>query len=682
MTLPAPGRRRFITRTATGATIAATGALAAGSPASAATADTAGLYSYLKTVGGAINPAILDDLASGALTIDCSVATAAYYENGRQGGTTYIVVPAGTGTDNGGSFIDTGTHQLAAVFGTSCSPRQFGAIDGTDATTELQAFLDYVHTNHVDTAILEGVYNISAGLTWGVNGEPSQSLFFTGDLFLKATAPIDVMLDIADLGAAPVGGPIRHVGRIRVAGQGSTQYAARTCRIGIRISGSARASFGELLANNFWQNGVQVHHFTAGNTSATTISKVAGQNIGSGFNVAGGSATANWSNPVNSGTANSAGQRTVVTVDTDAPAIDDTEPLHAIIGDDVYQVVESAPGQLTLFPWINPDSGASGELKFLFGAAFAVVGKDAGVCGVDLVDAKRCGIGVAHMALYGPNIGRALTQYCGAGLAFGIRPSAASLTLNVQGLYCEGNVFDILRATGYGTVGIEINGYAINPAKCVSSAAPRTSTGEISLAVRNGFYGMQVNFGDGPLTSVKRGGNGAGSTILIDPTVESTNARHHQVYKRDTWKIDLAAPNFDYNRLFGFDSTLLTVVGTGSGNTPTGSMTFNPPEGWTVNGEPSVVFSGFTGPPTFVIMVDFADVTFRVSQIGAGLMLLVCKECSTAFAVGLDRCPHCGATDYHEQGTEMPKNTRSAGATNKYTEEPAPEPETAVRPTT
>lgn len=41
----------------------------------------------------------------------------------------------------------------------------------------------------------------------------------------------------------------------------------------------------------------------------------------------------------------------------------------------------------------------------------------------------------------------------------------------------------------------------------------------------------------------------------------------------------------------------------------------------------------------------------------------VCTECTTAYSVGAPCCPHCRATDYREQGADMPKITRLGGPT-------------------
>lgn len=41
----------------------------------------------------------------------------------------------------------------------------------------------------------------------------------------------------------------------------------------------------------------------------------------------------------------------------------------------------------------------------------------------------------------------------------------------------------------------------------------------------------------------------------------------------------------------------------------------------------------------------------------------VCAGCATVYSVDALRCPHCGSTDYHEDGT-MPKIRIEGGATN------------------
>ncbi len=100
---------------------------------------------HLKSAAGVLNPEILAHFVSGDV-----LRTASYFQDSDLGGTTYRVVGAGTGTDDGGSFIDVdGARQLQAVFGSSFDVTQFGAVGdstwdgsawiGTDDTIAVQA---------------------------------------------------------------------------------------------------------------------------------------------------------------------------------------------------------------------------------------------------------------------------------------------------------------------------------------------------------------------------------------------------------------------------------------------------------------------------------------------------------------------------------------------------------------
>jgi RNA polymerase subunit RPABC4/transcription elongation factor Spt4 len=46
------------------------------------------------------------------------------------------------------------------------------------------------------------------------------------------------------------------------------------------------------------------------------------------------------------------------------------------------------------------------------------------------------------------------------------------------------------------------------------------------------------------------------------------------------------------------------------------------------------------------------------------MALNTCNECTTSFAVGIAKCPHCGSKDYSEEGSSMPKITLHGGPSN------------------
>ena len=95
---------------------------------------------HLKSTAGVLNPEIPAHFVVGDV-----LRTASYFDGSDLGGTTYRVVAAGTGTDDGGSFIDVDvTRQLQAVFGEEIHVAQFGVVPDavTDNTTAMQAAID------------------------------------------------------------------------------------------------------------------------------------------------------------------------------------------------------------------------------------------------------------------------------------------------------------------------------------------------------------------------------------------------------------------------------------------------------------------------------------------------------------------------------------------------------------
>jgi hypothetical protein len=46
-------------------------------------------------------------------------------------------------------------------------------------------------------------------------------------------------------------------------------------------------------------------------------------------------------------------------------------------------------------------------------------------------------------------------------------------------------------------------------------------------------------------------------------------------------------------------------------------------------------------------------------------MAWVCLACTTVYSVGAAECPHCGCTEYVEEGTDMAKISRHGGPSNK-----------------
>jgi hypothetical protein len=110
---------------------------------------------------------VADMVASTSLRVGMIVETDGYTTSGDDGGNTYEIVAAATGTDDGGSYIDLDTHQAHGLFPNGKNAYQFGAVgDGsTDDTTAIQSALDYVASGQKRVELQSGSFAVSTMIT-------------------------------------------------------------------------------------------------------------------------------------------------------------------------------------------------------------------------------------------------------------------------------------------------------------------------------------------------------------------------------------------------------------------------------------------------------------------------------------------------------------------------------------
>ncbi len=245
--------------------------------------------------------------APGEVTVDTDKKTTVVHDGSTAGGfplSRESVIATGSVTRR--SISD----RLAGML----SPRDFGAVgDGvTDDTAALQAFFSHIATNDVGAANASGTYLVSVGITFGSDDAVIATRNIYGNMTLNAGAAIDTMFT---LNGFPQG---TWSGTITVNGTGSTSYSSRTCRRGILVKRCRAGSLDVVQANNFSQHGVYVIATSPDNNNFLNMGRVSCVNIGSAH-PGGSNLTANWSSPTNSGSGNSGGQRTTITVDTLPP---------------------------------------------------------------------------------------------------------------------------------------------------------------------------------------------------------------------------------------------------------------------------------------------------------------------------------------------------------------------------
>jgi hypothetical protein len=471
----------------------------------------------------------------------------------------------------------------------------------SDTTAAIQEFFDYISTNNVGTAYCSGDYTVTSALNLGDGSVATKHI--VGNLSLTAVAPIDTVLTI--------NGFFRGTwnGSLNVTGTGSVSYAGRTCRVGILISNCGRAKFDFLRVLRFFQYGVEVTSAIV-NTNMVDIGNITAIDCGSGY-PGGSNLVSNWSSPVNTGNSGSPGQRTTINVSTLPPeplGSDDSNPVVLLIEGETYLVtnIDRTNSTLTVYPWIDLTL-TSGSLQYIFGAGVFLFGGDAGIVNINMVDATRCGVGLWMCSLYGPIAKRVVTQFCLCAVAIASRAEAASVTFQISGLYCEGNPINLLRVTRAPIGGFIASEYAFDFDKIRYTGDPRLSSNSYSDTWNNLSSIIFNSLGVSHEYSRRRDGRSESSNEIgvgVDDSVK--------VYKRDSWTIGLFA-DAALNDAFGYQSTSVVFIGTGANNAPTGSFTFNPPSGATVNGGPSATFSGFTKPATFYVYWEVESNNFIVA---------------------------------------------------------------------
>jgi hypothetical protein len=492
------------------------------------------------------------------------------------------------------------------------SPEAFGAVGNgiADDTTPVQEFLDSLVSTKSEFASASGRYRISSGLVFDGGQSGPQTKRIVGNMTIVANGAIDTLLTINNFGGCEWDGVIELVGT------GSTSYTTRTCRQGVEISRSGRARFGGFYARNFFGNGVRISS-DVGNSNLLSLGRVQALQCGSGAPMANSSLTATWTNRTDAGSADSGLQTSTVDVTSlplESVLSDRAAVLTAIIDDEPYIIrsIDRGNSRIQVSPWLDLNR-TTGTVKYVFGGALAFRGSDAGVIGVDLVDATICGTGVDMMALYGPVVGRMVAQNVGVGLLYGLRTDSSMVTSSIQAFYGEANHVDVFQLTAALNDGGWIIGseFAFEPSKAFAGSARRSN----NSLLYSDFKVLMQKAGQ-LMPWEKRPRNRAEQFSRYDLVIGNTPHRSI-VFSKDSWTVRLIKSNQDWNRLYGYDSAEIVFLGSGSNSAPSGSFVFDLPSGatQTINGQSSVTFSGFDGPAVFVIKYDWASDAYRVGCV-------------------------------------------------------------------
>lgn len=350
---------------------------------------------------------------------------------------------------------------------------------GGDDAVVLQAFFDEISTTERVGASWAGSYRTSTQLTLGPATGTIATTSVSGQFKLTGTAAMQSLLTIRNAGNLHVGDPIW------ITGTGGASNASRTIFYGVRISeNSNRIKFSNIRASCFGGFGVSQIWASGKNLNFNRYGQIQAYDCGSGYGSTGytGNKTATFSARTDSGTSNSFGQRTQLTVSALPPAdltsfvAAGSAPIFVYISGKFYIVMSIGISTIDVFPWVS-GSATTGSIDYVYGGAFFSYGSDANNAWLEGVDASRCGIGIADLSLYGLSAGRLQVGFTGIGHCFGIPLSSSSFGGIIGEAYFEGDVLanaaQISNVPGLGRVWVSTS--AVDISKIIKIASPRST---------------------------------------------------------------------------------------------------------------------------------------------------------------------------------------------------------------
>jgi len=467
-----------------------------------------------------------------------------------------------------------------------------GAVgDGvTDDTAALQAWVTYVLANPTRHYALVGKFKttqplkfIAAPFTNGL------SIHFGARIFsaIAESVPVVEFENVPQL---------RLNGSLRIAGNGGT-FSTRKNSYGITFKTAELITCGQIEVTDMQSGGVLIND---GCTQYTFESLSVARNGASPVAPSlAWPATTLSAIAARSGTANSNSQSQTVTLTAPLPsfvAINDwflriggaSGRLHRIVG-----VTDTS--NVSVFPWLDPAVTTGAQVDLIGGAGFKTVGSDSSCGIIHQFNAKSNGAGSLLYSLYPPSFTNYVSQANAISGVLGTNMGAGLVSLDIKYLYRESELYGFVKGTAYNTqirIGASVD---VNPQQWLA-LAPTDNAGVPYFTT---FSGLTSYTDSGPMTpsGLQSGGAEFGSYTV------NTVIGHYEI-NANTLTLNIASPHlYAANQLTGRRSITVTVLGTGSNNQPTGTVTVNPPTGFTLNGGAAGVGVTFSGAAKALVLV-------------------------------------------------------------------------------
>lgn len=397
-------------------------------------------------------------------------------------------------------------------------------------------------------------------------------------------------------------------------GTGSTSYALRKVAHGLTVGKPARTncmgvSCTTIDVRGVRYDGVRLKEW-AMFFSALKISSYA---CGSTKAI-----TANFSNPVHQNTGSNA--KTTIDVTVMPPADFETynefkvDPLYVIIANRAYRItnIDRVNSRITVTHRLLA-SQLSGNLNYVFGAAFSTVGGNTAGYEIGRLYAPANGIGFSQGGLYGGTINYFCAEYTDIGIVMGsAEDGAVTYGTKIGGAYFEANTLDLVQnSVNRGALSID----QTTNFQFVKTNNPNDATNVAYTDYLDtiGLNGCSICKNNQLISRVKKAKNQTNADGSFTAVIDSSY--NNYAFRGSDRTIALAVNDIEIVRKMALDSTTIALIGETANKAPT-SATIRPPTGYTINGVAGdSVFSGLTKPALFIVSLNPTSLNFDVVEV-------------------------------------------------------------------
>jgi len=503
----------------------------------------------------------------------------------------------------------------------------FGAKgDGiADDTSALNLFASYIMSHKCGSAIMVGTFRITGKVSFISAGSPITGLY--ADCLIKGDySSEEEMVLFQNWYNGKV------TGHFEIIGKGNTDWVSRTNGIGLYVKDCSKMHFTKISVTYTKYDGVVAD----GQSYLFGVDQLTTQYCGSAVGLAVGRSVNILSN-VNSGGQNDTEQRSTLTLNTIPIGVGYPDTF-VKIGTRLHQImtVDAPNNKVSVYPWIDSTLTFPQPMYIYRGAGLKVKGSDASCAKIGQHDALVCGIGILNQALYPASVDVFVSQHCGIGHLLAQGAGDASVGGAMLSSYWEANDFDFIVNTLYPVLGYSlVSTTAINLTKCLRIVPAISGTNPYEQY--NNFEGINIGVSGKNYEDINNQSPNVGCTSIV---INTANNADYNI-KANSYTLLLKDNNFtkDIARLFRHRTFKINAIGTGTNGEPTGTYTFTPDAGYSINGGvvgANYVVSGMTSPTMFYGRLDGTNWTLYLDNFS--------NDAGGGIAIDLTATPYTKST--------------------------------------